>query len=114
VPSDVRPDPTGRAALGTILEISLYIPGLPRTNVLSTKSNAGVNLRLQEAVKREWLSQEQCGALEQLWTHRNNVHLKVLENSELGLDDVEHVNASHAALLGLMAKLKAWYVEQLS
>ncbi len=98
--------------LGTLLEVSLWIPGLPRTDVLSNKATAGVKPRLKEAAKRSWISQKQCAALEQLWDHRNNAHIKFLENSELDLYQVEHVNSPHAALLILMAKLKAWHAER--
>jgi hypothetical protein len=99
--------------LGTILEASLHIPNLPLSNVLSTKSNAGVGLRLEETVKRGWISQEQCTALDQLWKHRNNVHIKKLgEMSELDLYEVGHVNGPQEALLVLMSKLKAWHAEQ--
>jgi hypothetical protein len=98
--------------LGTILEASLHIPGLPRTNVLSMNSGSGVKVRLQEATKRGWISQMQCATLQQLWDHRNNVHIKILENSELDLYKVEHVNHPHSALLVLMSKLKAWHAQQ--
>jgi hypothetical protein len=98
--------------LGTLLEASLWIPNLPRNDVLSTKSGAGVIPRLKEATKHGWISQEQCAALEQLWGHRNNVHIKFLANSELDLYQVEHVNAPHAAVLVLMSKLKEWHAER--
>lgn len=94
--------------LGTLLEASLWIPGLPRNDVLSNKHGAGVKPRLNEAVKHGWISQEECTVLEQLWDHRNNVHIKFLENSELDLYKVDHVNGPHAALLVLLSKLKAW------
>lgn len=98
--------------LGTLLEASLWIPGLPRNDVLSAKAGAGVIPRLKEVATRGWISDEQRASLEQLWTHRNNVHIKFLEDSELDLYQVEHVNAPHAALLVLMAKLKAWHAER--
>jgi hypothetical protein len=94
--------------LGTILEVSLQVPGLPRNKVLSKKCNAGVKPRVQDSVKRGWISKEQGTALEQCWEHRNNVHLKLLEKSELDLYTVDHVNAPHAALLVLLPKLKEW------
>jgi hypothetical protein len=94
--------------LGTILEASLHVPGLPRNKFLSQKSSAGVKPRVQDAVKRTWISKEQGAALEQCWGHRNNVHLKLLEDSELDLYTVDHVNAPHAALLVLLSKLKEW------
>jgi hypothetical protein len=50
-----------------------------------------------------------CMALEELWNHRNNVHIKGLPTSELDLYKVEHLNAPHGALLVLMSKLKAWH-----
>jgi hypothetical protein len=84
--------------LGTLLEASLYVPGLPLSNVLSTKSPCGVKVRLKEATKNGWISQAQCTTLEALWSHRNNVHIKVLENSELDLYKVEHVNVSVSAV----------------
>jgi len=98
--------------LGTLLEASLHIPGLPLSNVLSTKSNSGVGLRIEEAEKRGWISQEQCTALKELWKNRTNVHIKKLRgNSELDLYKVENVNAPHEALLTLMSKLKTWHAE---
>ena len=98
--------------LGTLLEASLHIPGLPIGNVFSTKSNSGVRVRLKEATKNGWISQEQCTALEELWKHRNNVHIKKLRGySELDLYKVEHVNGPHNALLVLMSKLKAWHAD---
>jgi hypothetical protein len=93
------------------LEVSLQIPDLPRNRVLSAKSSAGVNARLDEATKRGWITQEQCTALKELWERRNNVHLKLLENSERDLYKVEHVNVPHAALLVLMSKLKSWHAD---
>ena len=98
--------------LGTILEASLRIPGLPLSDVLSTKSPSGVKVRLKEATSRGWISEEQRTALEELWKHRNYVHIKLLPNSELDLYKVEHVNAPLAALLVLMSKLKAWHAGQ--
>jgi hypothetical protein len=98
--------------LGTLLEGSLSIPDLPRSNVLSKKSSAGVIPRLKKAMALGWISQQQCAALEQAWEHRNNVHIKVLANSELDLYEAEHVNAPHAALLVLMSNLKAWHFER--
>jgi hypothetical protein len=98
--------------LGTIVEAQLWIPGLPKNDMLSAKHGAGVKPRLDEAAKRGWISQEQCTVLKQLWDHRNNVHIKILENSELDLYNVDHVNAPHAALLALMAKLKTWHAER--
>jgi hypothetical protein len=47
-------------------------------------------------------------ALKQLWDHRNNVHIKFLEDSERDLYKPEHVNAPYAALLKLMASLQQW------
>ena len=63
----------------------------------------------RQAAKRGWISEQQRASLEQLWEHRNNLHLKFLENSEHDLYQVEHVNAPHAAVLDLMAKSKAWH-----
>jgi hypothetical protein len=98
--------------LGTILEASLRIPGLPLSNVLSTKAPCGVRVRLEEVTKHGWISQEQCTALKELWKHRNYVHIKLLPSNELDLYKVEHVNSSLAALLVLMSKLKTWHTEQ--
>jgi hypothetical protein len=67
--------------LGTLLEASLWVPGLQISNVLSTKSPCGVKVRLKEAAKNGWISQAECTTLEALWSHRNNVHIKFLENS---------------------------------
>jgi hypothetical protein len=98
--------------LGTILEVSLWIPDLPRNNLLSAKSSAGVKARLKEAVKHGWISQEQCTTLEEHWGRRNNVHIKILANSELALYTTAHVNAPYNALLALLSNLKAWHAER--
>jgi hypothetical protein len=98
--------------LGTLLEATLWIPGLPISNALSTKSPCGVKVRLKDTTKQGWISQEQCTTLETLWGHRNNVHIKFLENSELAFYKIEHVNAPLGALLVLMSKLKALHAEQ--
>jgi hypothetical protein len=98
--------------LGTILEVSLHISGLPRNNVLSAKCSAGVKPRLDEATSRGWISSEQCAVLKLLWDQRNNVHIKILANSELDLYKVEHINAPHEALLALMSKLKTWHANR--
>jgi hypothetical protein len=95
--------------LGTIMEAQIQIPGGQRNYVLSPKSGYGVKARLEEAAKRGWLSQEQCTLLKELWERRNNVHIKLLEDSELDLYKVEHVNAPHEALLAMMEKLKVWH-----
>jgi hypothetical protein len=96
--------------LGRLLEASLHIPGLPLSNVLSTKSSSGVTNRLQKATNRGWISAEQCTALKELLTNRDNVHIKKLRGiRELDLYKVEHVNAPHEAVLALMSKLKAWH-----
>jgi hypothetical protein len=97
--------------LGTILEAQLYIPGGQRNYVLHPKSGFGVKARLEEAAKPGWISQEQCTILKGHWERRNNVHIKLLADSELDLYKVEHVNAPHEALLALMSKLKAWHDE---
>lgn len=98
--------------LGTLMEVCLWIPGRPRTDVLSKNADAGVKPRLEEAVNRGWISEQQRASLEKLWEHRNNVHLKFLENSERDLYQVEHVNAPHAAVLDLMAKSKTWHTKR--
>jgi hypothetical protein len=98
--------------LGTVLEVSLHIPGLPRNNMLSNKSTAGLKTRLEEALKHGWITKEQRASLDQLWDHRNNVHVKFLEDSELDLYNVDHLNSPHAALLALLSKLKAWQEER--
>jgi hypothetical protein len=97
--------------LGTILEAQLHIPSGQRNYVLSPKSGFGVKPRLEEAAKRAWISQEQCTILKGLWERRNNVHIKLLEDSELDLYKAEHVNGSYEALLALMSKLKSWHDE---
>lgn len=94
--------------LGTILEVSLHVPGLPQNRVLSAKSGAGVKPRLEKAKEEGWITEEQCATLKQLWLHRNNVHIKILAQSELDLYEPQHVNEPYAALLVLMAKLKEW------
>jgi hypothetical protein len=41
--------------LGTLMEVCLWIPGRPRTDVLSKNAKAGLVPRLEEAVKRGWI-----------------------------------------------------------
>jgi hypothetical protein len=98
--------------IGTILEATLHIPELPRNRCLSTKSNAGVNPRVELAVKQGWISAEEGDALKALWANRNNVHLKLLPNSERDLYKTEHINVPLSALLKLMAHLKALHEEE--
>jgi hypothetical protein len=97
--------------LGTLVEVCLWIPTLPSTDILSKKSQAGVLPRLKEATRLRWISEKERGSLNELWAHRNNVHLKFLANSELDLYKLDHVNAALAALLTLMSNLKAWHEE---
>jgi hypothetical protein len=97
--------------LGTILEASLAIPGLPKNRVLSSNCSAGVKARVKEAVKHGWISAEQGTALEELWDNRNNVHLRLLQNSERDLYKAEHVNVPQTALLALMSKVKSLHDE---
>jgi hypothetical protein len=94
--------------LGTILEVSLHVPILPQSRVLSAKNGAGVNPRLEKSKEEGWITEEQCATLKQLWLHRNNVHIKILAQSELDLYQPQHVNEPYAALLVLMARLKEW------
>jgi hypothetical protein len=95
--------------LGMILEACLMVPGLPRSKVLSNQSAAGVNLRIDNAEKRGWISKDDCVALKQLWDQRNNVHQKKMQtDSERDLYTADHINKPHEALLNLLAKLKAW------
>ena len=94
--------------LGTILEVSLHVPGLPQSRVLSAKNGASVKPRLTKAVEQGWITNEQFATLKQLWEHRNNVHIKILAKSEFDLYEPKHVNEPYAALLVLMAKLKEW------
>lgn len=95
--------------LGMLVEVVLWIPTLPRDNVLSKKCTAGVIPRLKSAIARGWINEEQGACLENLWNQRNNVHLKFLENSERDLYQVDHINAPHDALLVLMANLRLWH-----
>ncbi len=97
--------------LGTILEATLAIPDLPKNRVLSSKCSAGVKPRVDEAVKRGWISADEGAALRNSWENRNNVHLKLLPNSERDLYKVDDVNAPHAALLKVMSKLKGLHDE---
>jgi hypothetical protein len=97
--------------VGTILEVTLHVPGLPIKEILSTKSPSGVKARLKEATKRGWISEGQCKTLEDLWTLRTNVHLKKLPTSEFDLYKVEHVNAPLEALGMLMSKMQAWHAQ---
>jgi hypothetical protein len=98
---------SGIVSLGTILEAMLMVPGLPKNKWLSAKSSAGVRKRIDEAVKRGWISADEGTALKDLWENRNNVHLHLLPGSEHDIYKVEHINAPQAALLKLMDKLKA-------
>jgi hypothetical protein len=95
--------------IGMLLEAALWVPDLPKDNVLSKKSGAGVKPRLKVAKERGWISVDQYTALDGLWDHRNNVHIKFLENSERDLYKVEHVNAPLDALHALLASLKDWH-----
>ena len=52
--------------LGMLLEVSLWIPRLPRNDVLSKKSGAGVIRRLNEARTRGWITEDQRATFEQL------------------------------------------------
>jgi hypothetical protein len=98
-------------SLGTILEATLQIPDVPKDRYLSAKSNAGVIPRVRAAVAQGWISADEGTALEELWTNRNNVHTKLLPNSELDLYKVEHINAPQTALLKLLSKLTALHDE---
>jgi hypothetical protein len=98
-------------SIGTILEATLQIPGVPKDRYLSAKSNAGVIPRVHAAVERGWISADEGAALEGLWTNRNNVHTKLLPNSELDLYKVELINGPQTALLKLMSKLTALHDE---
>lgn len=97
--------------LGMLVEAPLYIPNLPRNRILSKESSAGVKARLKKAKEMAWISEEQRIVLDQLWDHRNNVHVKLLEDSERDLYKVEHVNAPHEALLVLLKGLCKWHVD---
>lgn len=95
--------------LGTILEACLYVPGLPKTKLLSNQGNAGVKDRVENTQKRGWISEAERDCLKQLWEHRTNVHQKKIQtDSELDLYAVDNVNGPHAALLNLLTKLKDW------
>jgi hypothetical protein len=58
--------------LGTITEAVLHIPS---EGIFD--SNAGVELRLQKASERGWISTDDCNKLKQLWENRNNVDLRL-------------------------------------
>ncbi|MHC2620070.1 hypothetical protein ACVIW2_002102 [Bradyrhizobium huanghuaihaiense] len=94
--------------LGMLTEAVLWIPGLPQDDRLSDKNNYGVKPRLDETKGRGWITDAQCTVLRQLWDHRNNVHIKFLENSELDLYKPEHINEPYAGLLALMKNAKEW------
>jgi hypothetical protein len=89
--------------LGTITEAVLHIPS---EGIFD--SNAGVELRLQKASERGWISTDDCNKWKQLWENRNNVHLRLLDSSEFNKYKKEHVNEPFIALKSLMAKLKQW------
>jgi hypothetical protein len=89
--------------LGTITEAVLHIPS---EGIFD--SNAGVELRLQKASERGWISTDDCNKLKQLWENRNNVHLRLLDSSEFNKYKKEHVNEPFIALKSLMGKLKQW------
>jgi hypothetical protein len=91
---------------------SFRVGALAAESRLPMSDKGGVKPRLKEAVTRGWISEQEGMSLEQLWDRRNNVHLKVLENSEHDIYQVEHVNAPHAALYNLMVKSKAWHAER--
>jgi hypothetical protein len=94
-------------SLGAILEAILKIPELPKNKWLSDKSSAGVRPRVDEVVRRGWISADEGANLKALWENRNNVHLHLLPGSERDIYQVEHINAPQAALFKLMDKLKA-------
>lgn len=94
-------------SLGTILEAVLKVPGLPKNRWLSAKSSAGVRPRIDEVVRRGWISADEGAALKELWENRNNVHLHLLPGSERDIYKVEHINVPQGSLLKLMDKLKA-------
>jgi hypothetical protein len=89
--------------LGTITEAVLHIP-----NEGIFDSNAGVELRLQKASDRGWISADDCNKLKELWHNRNNVHLRLLDSSEFNKYKKEHVNEPLIALKNLMNQLKRW------
>jgi hypothetical protein len=58
-------------------------------------------------VKRGWISADEGTVLKDLWENRNNLHPHLLPGSEHNIHKVEYINATQAALLRLMDKLKA-------
>jgi hypothetical protein len=86
---------------GTILEAMLHIP-----NQGIFFSAAGIKKKLEKAVARGWISQEDCYVLQELWDHRCNVHLKLLDGHEFSKYTPQHVNQPRAALDRLMSKLR--------
>jgi len=85
---------------GTILEAVLHIP---KQGIFF--SRAGVKKKLEKAVTRKWISQEDCFVLKELWDNRCNVHLKLLGSHEFSKYTPQHVNEPRAALDRLMNKL---------
>ncbi|HEV2631419.1 MAG TPA: hypothetical protein VGV41_22575 [Pseudolabrys sp.] len=89
--------------LGTVLEAVLHIPG---QGIFA--SMAGVKKRLDRATIRGWLSEQERDSLKQLWDHRNNVHIRLLDTHEFDKYRSEHFNEPRQALKALMANLKSW------
>jgi hypothetical protein len=93
--------------LGTILEALLHIPG---QGIFF--SAAGVKRRLDRACQNNWISEQQRDALKQLWDHRNNVHIRLLDTHEFNKYREEHYDEPRRALDVLMANLKVWHEGQ--
>jgi hypothetical protein len=81
--------------LGTILEAMLHIP-----NQGIFFSRAGVKKKLDKAVTRGWISQDDCSVLQELWDNRNNVHLRLLDRHEFNKYTPVHVDLREPLWIG--------------
>ena len=70
-------------------------------------SAAGVKKRLDRACQNNWISKQQREVLKQLWNHRNNVHLRLLDTHEFNKYREDHYDEPRRALDAPMAKLEA-------
>jgi hypothetical protein len=68
----------------------------------------GVKPRLDRACENKWISEKERDSLKQLWDHRNNVHIRLLDTHEFNKYQPDHYNEPRRALDVLMANLKRW------
>ncbi|KQY99995.1 hypothetical protein ASD45_03660 [Pseudolabrys sp. Root1462] len=69
----------------------------------------GVKPRLDRACENKWISEQERDSLKQLWDHRNNVHIRLLDTHEFNKYRPEHFNVPRQAFGVLMQNLKRWH-----